>query len=807
MQSQSGGGIITETRDNNGFTKNGMQIYYSNGYFVDIETVLSVNYYDTYPPLPSGITIPPQVLTPNQPVLSDVQGAELSTKGLPVASYVKNIEDDNWTKTFTWYDQKGRITGTHSINHLGGFTKTESELEFSGIATKSITRHKRLNIDSERIITEDFTYDNQKRLLTHKHQVDNNPAEYLSQNDYNKLSQLKTKMVGGSVLGSGLQVVDYQYNIRGWMTKINDPANLGTDLFGYKIKYNQVEGEQTPNTDFMDLKVEPKFNGNIAEVDWRSATTPNDNLRRYGYVYDGMNRLLAGFYQKDANPTAKEYFEKATYDLNGNITNMKRSEGLSLGQTSAMRIDNLNYIYAGNILQSVTDLSGQYSGYPDFSGNIISYDANGNIEDHIDKGVLKITYNILNLPNNLKFNTEYIIRDLATGNDEIRNVRLDYLYRSDGAKLRKKYTYFFSKGQSERFNGTDYLDGFQYSGTQLGIITLDILPTSEGYYDFRNNRYTYNYTDHLGNVRLSYHKDYLGNAYTNDENNYYPFGLRHEGYNNTGGNATYQYKYNNKELQLETGMYDYGARFYMPDIGRWGVVDPLAEKMTRHSPYNYAFNNPIRYIDPDGMAPIDDHFNQFGKYLYTDRKDTHNIVIHTVLGKNHQENVRLAKQQAPWQSTQLQDFVFDESNAQTLINIGNYYAKLAGVDLSKLRGGSLSLAMWNNQVKTNIGLYQDQDKGDYKTYNGGVYCYTCLVQSDKIESTISLQINDNHIKTLLNDKNNFISALQHEGGASVPSHFTVNTSPYDSSNQGQRNEHLKIYNYQINKSPLSLIHI
>jgi hypothetical protein len=230
-----------------------------------------------------------------------------STKGLPVMSFVKNIEDDNWTKNYTYYDQKARVIGTHSINHLGGYTRTESKLDFAGLPLQTLTRHKRLTSDTERVITENFEYDSQNRLLVHKHQVDNNPVEYLTQNKYNELSQLESKKVGGIAAASPLQQIDYRYNIRGWMTKINDPSNLNGKLFGYEIRYHNP----------VNTQVVGRYNGNIAEVDWNNGS--ENLLKRYDYEYDKVNRLTKAFYKEPSTAISGTFDEYLTYDLNGNI--------------------------------------------------------------------------------------------------------------------------------------------------------------------------------------------------------------------------------------------------------------------------------------------------------------------------------------------------------------------------------------------------------------------------------------------------------------------------------------------------------
>lgn len=96
---------------------------------------------------------------------------------------------------------------------------------------------------------------------------------------------------------------------------------------------------------------------------------------------------------------------------------------------------------------------------------------------------------------------------------------------------------------------------------------------------------------------------------------YYPFGLKHKGYNNIVNGTDHPYGFGGKEEQDELGLgwIDITARNYDPALGRWMNIDPLAELMRRHSPYNYAFDNPIYFIDPDGMMPFGNCCGGIGK--------------------------------------------------------------------------------------------------------------------------------------------------------------------------------------------------
>ena len=574
---------------------------YNNASFPGVSqtTVIStVNYYDNYN-FYSVFTNFSDSLKSTK--YTDVYGFNnlivSSLKGKITGTYTGTLSSDedntaiykkNIISTF-FYDKYGRLLRNISENIFGG--KDVFSNKYEDITNLILSTKQEHYKGSEKIsIVKNFEYDQVGRLLATRQIINNQPEITMSAMEYNEIGEMVNKYLYSnqtSGIRNYVQKTKYQYSIRGWLTKINDPTlSGGNDVFGMQLCYNDVSGlgSFAPSVGL--------FNGNIAGLMWKEK---GDTLRGYKFTYDGLNRILQSNYgQGDALNKNLDYYSEiitsaqGAYDKNGNILGLQR-------KFNNVLVDNLAYSYVSksNQLQNITDTGITSSAVADFPGTSANYafDVNGNLANDGAKNLTVNYFSTLNLPQRVDF-----------GN----NNKIYYHYTATGNKLLKHTT----KGSY-----TYYIGNIIYQDGKISSIISDegrLIPIGEG--ANRTFQYEYNIKDHLGNTRVTFMGVNLGGAVDIvQSSNYYPFGLVMSQFNgNTSVNYNKnKYLYNGKELQNDnfTGeafnWYDYGARFYDPQIGRWNRIDPLAEKYRRWSPYNYGVDNPVRFIDPDGMGILD----------------------------------------------------------------------------------------------------------------------------------------------------------------------------------------------------------
>ncbi|MCC8409079.1 DUF6443 domain-containing protein [Mucilaginibacter sp. UR6-1] len=523
----------------------------------------TISYYDDYtaPGLPALYAL--------------LTGGTSKPKGSLTAARVAIINSDgtvssNMLWTVNYYDSQGRLLNLYKQHYKGGSVPDEKNYDlvtyyynFNDQQTVTQRKHYISSSTTQRMtISTRNIYDHMGRKVKTWQAIGNagqtsNPRTLLAQLDYNEIGQLMNKKLHSTDSATFKQSIDYRYNERGWLSSIGDPDNITAgSIFGMKLDYHEGANKQ--------------YNGNIGGMSWQTKVPANpaglyQQKQNYLYTYDNLNRLITAAYGDATGTNSNKFNEDLTYDMMGNILTLKRRGG-----SATIYVNDFAYNYtsggAGNKLWSVTD-----AGTNNQPGSY-TYDGNGNVITDTRNQITGITYNMLNLPSTVN----------RTGGN------INYIYDAAGNKLRKTGT-----------ETREYIDGIEYSGTTVAFISNEegrAVPNGSAAYS-----YDYYLKDHLGNTRAAIKQD--GSIVQVQD--YYAFGLSFNPGNTYTPGPENRYKYNGKELQSETGQYDYGARFYDPVIARWGATDPLAEKLRRWSPYNYGDDNPIRNIDPDGMQSED----------------------------------------------------------------------------------------------------------------------------------------------------------------------------------------------------------
>lgn len=521
-----------------------------------VAATLTLDFYDTYANIPG---------LPAKYLLSS--GVSTMTRSLPMVKMTAILNTPaNQLWDALYYDDLGRTTQSFSQHYLGGvinannYDQTLTMFNFINQPTTVTRKHWTSASTTNPLVTiaNTYLYDHRGRKLKTWELITNGTTPttktLISKIDYNEIVQVLNKHLHSTDSVNFFQNIAYTYNERAWL------LSAGAPLFAVNFYYNTLANKA--------------WNGNIRYQYWG---TPGNEPYRYAYNYDKLNRVTAG----SGTPNNTEY---TSYDINGNIASMSRYQVGTL-------IDNMSYSYlkggnATNQLQTVNDATGIDLGIT-HGLTSYTYDGNGNLAGNTNANSnaqnKTISYNLLNLPQTVS---------LPTGS-------VTYTYDATGQKLRKVAVI------SSVTTTTEYIAGIQYKNSTTAV---DFIQTEEGKAvpittPYVGYDYTYNIGDNLSNTRVTFDTK-NGSAQSQQITNYYPFGLEID---SILASPKDLYLYNRKELQTEFTEYDYGARFYDPVIGRWNVIDPMADLNRRWSPYSYTENNPIKNVDVDGMWTDDGH--------------------------------------------------------------------------------------------------------------------------------------------------------------------------------------------------------
>ena len=442
-------------------TKNSSTIGYTlsgSPHSVSEAQVRTVTYYDDYsfPHAGGGYSFQDNIAARSE---------RTQARGQQTGSKTRNLEDNSWLNGVTYYDAQYRVIQTVSDNHLGG--KDRITTTYRNAVNNDMLVLKRVHSGggSSHTVTQNFSYDHTGRLMQVTHQWDSEPAVTLSAQQYNAIGELVKED-----LGNQQQSVDYRYNIRGWLTRINDLTN--TDgYFNQELSYDHGFADQ-------------QYNGNISGIRWNRA---GGKAHAYGYLYDEVNRITGADYRSKPTtgnwaPSSGNYtVDQVSYDRNGNIEELKR-----YGEQNELLYlwDDLSYSYSGNRLQAVQDAGQAETGFVDGASMTTEYgyDASGNMTADQNKGISSIIYDpVLNLP------TEVTIDGKGT---------IKYTYDAAGTKLRQEVI----PTDGSPTKTTDYVGGFHYVDGQL-----DFVQHEEGRMMVKDGlAYHYDLKDHLGNTRVTF---------------------------------------------------------------------------------------------------------------------------------------------------------------------------------------------------------------------------------------------------------------------------------------------------------------